>query len=307
MSILNRASDGLVNVLVALARTSMALGTMHKQKLLDVCSPTSLGDGKQDMATRTLNRWIELGLFTLSAKEEVRIADDYHGRLRKSNASAESIAGVAREIALLPSNNNNFWGDEENKSADFCRALCWMLAQDVHQFIPNSYSHVESRAAEQVSANDVVIFQNDTRWVGFVSWATFLGFGHSDSGKSSGGFIIDPTPAVKSAVRSPANRRVHQTKELPIVDFLEMLSGTLPVLDGGDYRREVERTLRPEKWKAPTAPDVSSSLSRALLRLQSQGLLRLEKRSDSDAQVRLIGRGGNIVQAVTHVQIGDVK
>ena len=302
MSILNQSSDGLVSVLVALARTSIVIGAMQKKKLLDICSPSSLGDGKQDKAAKTLNRWIELGLFSLSEKEDVRIAEKYHGRLRKNDASVESIAEVAREVVLQPTNNSNFWSDEENRSADFCRAVSWMLAQDVHQFIPTSYSQVESKAAEQVTSSKTVIFQNDTRWAGFVSWASFLGFGRPDSGKASGGFITDPTSAVKSAITIRENNK----KEVPISEFLHILARSLPVVDGGDYRLEVERQLRPDKWDAPTAPNLSSSLSRALLRLQSQGQLRLEKRSDSDAQVRLTGRGRNVIQTVTHVLVEEL-
>lgn len=303
MSILNRPSDGLVSVLVALVRSNVMLGTMPKSKLLDLCSPKSLGDGKQDMATKTLNRWIELGLFTVSEKDEVKIAEEYRGKLRKVNATVDSVADVAREIVLSPANNKNFWSDEENRSADFSRAVCWMLTQDVHQFVPTSYSQVEPKALEQAISADVILFQNDTRWSGYVSWATFLGFGRSDSGKASGGFITDPTPAVVGAVKSLLPKK----KDVSIKDFLDGLSDSLPVLDGGEYRQEVEGKLRREKWKAPESTDVSSSLSRALLRLQSQGILRLEKRSDSDAQVRLVARGGSVVQSATHVQRGDAQ
>ena len=303
MSILNRPSDGLVSVLVAIVRSSVLLGAMPRSKLLDVCSPRSLGDGKQDMATKTLNRWIELGLFTVSEKDEVKVAEEYRGKLRKTNATADSIADVVREIVLSPVNNMNFWSDEENRSADFSRAVCWMLAQDIHQFVPTSYSQVEPKALEQANSADVILFQNDTRWSGYVSWATFLGFGRSDSGKASGGFITDPTLAIIGAVQSLLPKK----KDVAIKDFLDGLSDSLPVLDGGDYRQKVEGKLRPEKWKPPASNDVSSSLSRALLRLRSQGILRLEKRSDSDAQVRLVSRDGSPVQSVTHIKRGDAK
>jgi len=302
MSILNRPSDGLVSVLVALVRTSVMLGTMSKNKLLDICSPKSLGDGRQDMATKTLNRWIELGLFTLTEKDEVKVAEDYRLRLRKAHVTAGAVAETARETVLSRVNNKNFWSDEENRSADFSRAVSWMLAQDVHQFIPTSYTNqVEPKALEQASSAEVILFQNDTRWAGYVSWATFLGFGRFESGKASGGYITDPTPAVLGVAKA----LLLKEKDLPIREFLDRLSESVPVLDGGEYRQEVEGKLRPEKWKAPSSIDVSTSLSRALLRLSAQGVLRLEKRSDSDTQLRLIGRGERPVQSVTHVQIGD--
>ena len=303
MSILNRPSDGLVSVLVALVRLSVSLGTMPKSKLLDVCSPRSLGDGKQDMATKTLNSWIDLGLFHVTEKEEVKVADEYRSGLSKLDASPDAIADVARQIVLSPANNKNFWSDEENRSADFTRAVCWMLAQDVHQFVATSYSQVEPKALEQAKSAKVILFQNDTRWSGFVSWAHFLGFGRSDSGKASGGFVIDPTPAIVGVVE----KLLPKKQDVAVNDFIASLSDTLPVLDGGEYRQEVEGNLRAEKWKASVANDASSSLSRALLRLQSQGAVRFEKRSDSDAQLRLIGRNGRLIQSVTHVHRGVAK
>jgi hypothetical protein len=305
MSILNRPNDGLVSVLVAMVRSSALLGTMPKNKLLEICCPKSLASFSEskEFGPKTLNRWIELGLFTISDNEEIRISENYRGKLRKANASASSIAEVAREIVLLPLNNKNFWSNEENRGADFSRAVAWMLAQDVYDFVPTSHSQVEPKSLEQANSSEVILFQNDTRWSGFVSWATFLGFGRPDSGKASGGFITDPTPAVYSVVNTLMPKRT----DVPIREFLSKLSESLPVLDGGDYRKEVEGKLRPEKWKSPKDSDISTSLSRALLRLEMQGTLRFEKRSDSDAQMRLIGRAGNVAQIVTHVHRGGTK
>src|SRR5690606_34952850 len=119
-------------------------------------------------------------------------------------------------------------------------------------------------------------FQNDTRWSGYASWATFLGFGRSESGKATGGFISDPTVAIRHQVADmlPAKR------EMPMTDFLNELSRRIPVLDGGDYRRQVEEKLKPDKWRAPGPHEVSTSLSRALLRLDKAGEIQLEKRAD---------------------------
>ncbi len=153
MSILNRPSDGLVSVLVALVRSSVMFGTMPKSKLLDVCCPKTLGDGKQDMAIKTLNRWTELGLFVVTEKEEVKVSDEYRSSIRKLNASVSSISDVARQIVLSLGEQQEFLGcDEENRSADFSRAACWILAQDVHAFVPTSYTQVEQKALEQAGS-----------------------------------------------------------------------------------------------------------------------------------------------------------
>ena len=303
MSILNRPSDGLVGILVALVRASVTIGTMSKTKLLDICSPGSLGDSKQDMATKTLNRWIELGLFAVTDKEDVKVVDEYRTALRKANSSPTAIANVVRQIVLAPRNNENFLSDEEIRSAHFSRAAAWLLAQEIHAFFPTSYSHVEQKTLEQTRDTKVILFQNDTRWAGYVSWATFLGLGRSDSGRSSGGIVIDPT----LWIRQTALKLVPQKKDVPVTEFLDGLATAIPILDGGNYRTQVESKLHPEKWKSPGTGELSTSLSRALLRLQASGDLRFADRSDSDARVNLIGRGNRSVQSVTHVLNGDAK
>jgi hypothetical protein len=301
MSILNRPSDGLVSVLVALTRCSASLGAMPKSKLLDLCCPKSLGDAKQDMATKTLKTWIELGLFVVSENDEVKIRDEYRSPLKKSGSHRMGLAEVVRQIVLAEQNSQRFWSEEENKAADFCRATGWMLAQDVYEFSPNSYTQVERKALEQASSGDAVFFQNDTRWSGFVSWSTFLGFGRTDSGKASGGYIVDPTPTV----RKSAMDLLPPKKEVEIDDFLDGLATAVPVIDRGAYRLMVEEKLRKEKWKPPEVRELSTSLSRALLRLRDAGDIRLESRSDAPAQVKLIGRDNRVIQAITHVRRGE--
>lgn len=200
-------------------------------------------------------------------------------------------------------NNQNFWSDTENKSADFTRAAAWMLAQDVHTFIPTSHSVVEPLCNEQALSADVILLQNDTRWAGYMSWATFLGLGRSDTGKATGGFITDVTSVVRFHLHDVLPKR----GEVVIDDFIGSLATAIPVLDGGSFRTEVESKLKPEKWKGPKEGELSTSLSRALLRLRESGDLRFEARSDAGGQMKLIGRNGRVVESVTHVRRGDAK
>jgi len=305
MSILNRPSDGLVSVLVALVRTSMAIGATSRDKLLDIASPTSLNEGKndQDMATKTLNRWSELGLFVSNERGDVKLSDESRSQYKSRGVSPTSIAHAVRQLVLAPENNQNIWSDTENKSADFTRAAAWMLAQDIHDFMPTSHSTVELICDKQVLSRDVILLQNDTRWAGYVSWATFLGFGRVDSGKTSGGFITDPTPLVRFHLDDLLPKR----GEIAINDFVSGLAAKVPVLDGGEYRREVESKLKPEKWKKPGEGDISTSLSRTLLRLRESSDIRFEARSDAGAQMKLIGRDGRVVESLTHVRRGEAK
>jgi hypothetical protein len=301
MAILNRASDGLVGVLVAIVRANVAVGVSPKEKLLDIVSPKSLSD--QDMATKTLNRWLELGLFVTSEKGEVKLQDDARAAIKSKGIGSNAIAHIARRIVLAPNNNDNFWSDTENRSADFSRAAAWMLAQDVYDFMPTSHSSVEPLCNDQAQSNDVILLQNDTRWNGYKSWAAFLGFGRSESGKASGGFITDPTPVVHFHLADLLPKK----GEVGIDEFLLRLASTVPVLDGGDYRKEVESKLKPDSWSKPKEGELSTSLSRALLRLREAGYIRFEARSDSGAQASLVGRKGRVIESLTHVRRGDVN
>jgi len=303
MAILNKSSDGIVSVLVAMVRTSVVLGEIPRHKLLGICCPKSLVGESQTFGTNTLNRWQELGLFHVSDDQRVTVVDEFRQELRKSNATAPAIADVARRIILAKSNNKNFWSDTENKAADFTRAAAWMLAQDVYAFAPIAHATVEPLCNAQALSPKVILLQNDTRWPGYKSWATFLGFGRSESGKASGGFVTDPTLAIMNHVKE----LVPKKGDIAINDFLDGLVQSVPVLDGGEYRREVEGNLKPDKWKSPSPNELSTSLSRALLRLRAIGTIRLDNRSDSDAQVKLIGRDHDVVQSVTHVLRGDAK
>lgn len=299
MAILNQTNDGLFHVLIILTRCLVSLGPTKKQKLLALCAPESLVD--QKMARQTLRRWTQIGFFT-EDEETIRFSDELPEKFTKRNLSNSGIANAVRHLMFAPKNNERFWEAENNMSADMCRITSWILAQDVHELRPTNFHEPETLYMNQLGTGEK-IFQNDTRWNGFKSWCAFLGFGSTESGKLKGELIIDPTRAIQSTV----SRLVSSGKEIPFDDFLDELADDVPVLDRGVYRKGVESKLKKEKWEEPEPHEVSTSLSRALFRLESQGLIRLEKRSDSDAQVQLLGRGARNARSVTHVRSGDAK
>ena len=64
MSILNRPSDGLLSVLLALRRAVLAYGPRPDSELIELVAPSSVvTEGKPDLARKTLNRWKQLGFF----------------------------------------------------------------------------------------------------------------------------------------------------------------------------------------------------------------------------------------------------
>lgn len=290
MSILNRPSDGLFNILIVLVRTLVGSGPIPTDRLVSLCAPPN-AVSTQERANQTLNRWKELGLL-VEVDDTIRIATAYQNRLTKKNLSSQTIATVAREVALADSNNANFWEAENNRSADFTRAVSWMLAQDVYAFTPASHADVESTELAQLGNSSV--FKNDTRWSGFKSWATFLGFGYTGRSPSNA-FVVDPTAAVRDTLQGCdlGTRRA-------VADFLSMLADILPVLDGGMYRQLVEAKIDNTSWSPPHDKTVSMSMSRTFLRLRESGHLQLENNSDAESY-GLLGREGRVIESVSHV------
>lgn len=301
MSILNQTNDGLFNVLIALAKGLATIGTCKKEKLLDYCAPISLTD--QDMAKKTLRRWTQIGFFS-EENDVVQFSSNLKFTYSRKHFDLDELRDDIRNLIYARRNNERFWENEKNQSADMCRLTAWMLAQDIHIFLPENFSDADDLYVSQLNMENIVRqFTNSTRWNGFTSWGAFLGFGQTETGKASGAFVLDPTVAVRKAIQTIVCR----SQERAVNDFLDELAVLVPVIDRGGYRKEVESRLKPGKWEQPRTNEFSTSLSRALLRLRESGDIRFEARSDAGARMNLIGREGRVVESVTHVRRGESK
>lgn len=292
MSILNRPSDGLLSVLLALRNALLAYGTQPEGALLELVAPSSVvPDGKPDMARKTLTRWAQLGFFA-EAGGLVKLADAV---APIPATDLDGLRAAILQLVLAPDNNSGLLVDESDdhegtKASDCTRALAWVLAQDPYTF-PTAYKDgVELlQNAQGVQPN---AFTNDTRWAGFAEWAVFLGA----AWMSKVGLVPCPAFAVRSVLADVFSSR----DELSQVDFFARLSLSLPIVDGGRYRVIVEaQTARP--WRTQPPNEISPSLSGALLTLEAQGALRLELHSDAPTRV-LLGRAGREIHPISHVK-----
>lgn len=292
MSILNRPSDGLFNVLITLVRCVAAEGPVVRKKLLDLCAPPSAVES-QERATQTLNRWIQLGLFVEDDQETISLSGDVSKEIRRRNADSGELAKAVRKSVLTGDNNERFWESENNRSADFTRALCWVLAQNVFECELVGHTDVQQREVSQL--RNLAAFTNDTRWAGFKSWAVFLGFGWIGRHPNDV-FVIDPTVAIRDALPQV----FEGSRELRQSIFFSRLANVLPVVDGGDYRMRVEQKLDHSAWAATNPELISSSLTRALTRLHESGDLTLEQRADAEKR-GLLGRNARVLRNISHV------
>ena len=296
MSILNRPSDGLLSVLLALHRGILAYGPQSEAALLELVAPSSVvPDGKPDMARRTLTRWKQLGFFSSDADGIISLSSAIAAL---APGDSDLLRTAVLRLVLAPENNPVFSipGDDEqegSRASDATRAFAWVLAQDPYTF-PVRYKDVEQLRSSQ--GVEPTLFVNDTRWGGFSEWAAFLGAAFTGP---KVGLVPNPSFAVRRALDEVFGDLV----ELSQAEFFSRLSDLLPVIDGGRYRVAVEaQTARP--WRSQLPNEVSPSLSAALLTLEALGVLRLEMRSDALTRV-LLGRAGRELRSISHfVRLG---
>ena len=293
MSLLNLYNDGTRGTLTAIYRTLLAEGATDRDRLIALCAPEGVGEPKQ--VRGTLNTWVKLGLFERSSKDKISIS----AKVPKNERGEDWLSTWACRRALAEENNERFWEAEDSRCADFSRATAWLLAQDVYEAEYGSWEILQPVIKAQTPGNDGIFGQNDTRWNGLRAWVPYLGFGYVGN-RRGWPLIVDPTVALRRALPLMFGKK----KTLDANEFMAAAAKTVPVLDRGAYRSLVEEKLQenrtPDAWLPPPPEQLSTSLSRALLRLISDGTLRPEKRSDAGARARLTGRNREAIGDYSH-------
>lgn len=293
MSVLNQASDGLYTVLIVLVRAIVRFGPRSREDLILACGG-AVDTVDTSQLTQTLNRWTELGLFG-QEDGSVTIAEPYRSGLGKSADEAEArLPRIVRTVVMLAENNERFWEREKSKSADLSRAVAWMLAQDVYTLDGNVKNLAVLEEAQIVDPAKQTIGKNDTRWNGLKAWMLYLGFARDGMQ-----WVVDPTQALRDALPDIFG----SSRELTGPAFVERAASVLPVLDGGAYRTQVEASLKERAWPRPRAGLLSSSLSRAVQRLDREGAITLANRSDTEGVVTLAGTNMRTWREVSHVAL----
>ena len=284
MTILNIESDGLFPELIALTRVIHHSKKIDTSSLYSICMPPSLSGTVKDKKLRgTLTKWRNMDLF-IEQDGVIEVNKVIIGRNKISTDYLVTLLPLyCRRLIFNEVNAIPLWSSEPSEkdsglSADFVRGVSWLLAQDIY-----SFPTVWAKGVESLQSNQVVtgmkIFQNDTRWTGMRHWARYLGFA-TGNGAS---FKIDPT----AAIRDELPFVFESDNELSSKDFLQKLSHSLPVIDFGKYRREVESKLDETKWRKPEELHLSMSLSFALQRLHMSKSIALEGKADAGSSYLL--------------------
>ena len=285
MTLLNNANDGLHPELIVLFRTVAYFKNIAYEDLLSLCLPKIMGENDDTVKIRlrgSLNNWIKLGLF-----EQKENLIQLNPSIEKEKYTADSLTielpSIALSLVCKSSNCMPLWGDIgiQGSAADFIRGASWILAQDIYS-IPSGWDEIYAITMRQ-STNSTTIFQNNTRWPSTRYWMRYFGL---LNGGDSAPFQVDPTHAVKNNLKNIFSGG----KELSAENFLSSLSKYLPILDFGEFRKDVEANLNDRVWRRPGNNELSQSLSFALQRLDIMGVIRLQGKSDAKSSYWLTGK-----------------
>jgi hypothetical protein len=226
-------------------------------------APDALSDGDQprrkDAVTGTVDACVEMGLFTIN-DDVVAIQRELGGPQRDPLIGDDLLPSTLAKLVFSPD-------DATNPNVDFGRALAWVLTLDPYG-PPLTWRLAEQRLKGSDAAT---LGFRDARFGNLCHWSVFLGYARS-GGK---GLMLIPDPT--SAVRRSLSRLLAPGEKASIVDVLDQLAKSDPVLDSGTYRAEIDR------WAAPDASrtQISRSLSLALKRLQDEEFIILKYGADT--------------------------
>lgn len=291
MTVLNRTNDGLFNVLIILVRALIRFGPQRREQLILACGGEFF-TGENDQLSQTLRSWTQLGLFA-TEDDKVVVSPPHLQRLGKTTDEAEErLPSVVRSIALSNENNERFWDNDGAKCADLSRGTAWMLAQDVYLLNSSTKELLILENKQLKDSTKQKIFQNERDLPALREWMFYLGFARDGMQ-----WVVDPT----SALRDVLPEIFSSSNEITGLEFVERAASILPVLDGGTYRLQVEGALKESAWPRPRAGLLSTSLSRAIQRLDREGAITLSNRSDSEGVVALTGANMRTWREVSHV------
>lgn len=278
MTMLNSASDGDPAVWRSLLWTLACApgGTMPKPCLSALMAPSTvpLREGGGFFRSSIL-RATELGL--VQSTDDTVALSAAHSSMEPGDVQAFRVR--MRRSVFDPTYAEPFFDEEKRRgvSADLLRALAWFLAVD-GCVSGASWAAAESRLRETMRPDRPHTPQGQVRWNAFRAWATLLGFGWDAGSGRVKAFVPDPAVAIRDELPEIFGNKQALTQK----EFRDSLALHLPVLDGGTYRNRMEAALMPAAVRREHPRQFSASTTRALRRLRALGVLRWDRRSDTD-------------------------
>ena len=274
-----------------------------RTRLIDSVSPPTLSEANDSQLDVRVNLTsaIELGLVA-SDGDIVTLTPEARNAAK---GGSDDIASLLRSLVLSPNLNSAPWG-RQSGARDLTNALAWFLTFTANDAPVRMEG--ESPSAKTAQEADFGPRQarrenddeedgggwpisNAMRWNPFRRWACSLGFAWSTP---TGRLVPDPT----RAIRDTLPRIFDEQTTFDGQTFLKALGSELPVLETGVYREFVQ-----ENWRRPVPKQQSltAATTDALKRLDAEGCLEFEDRSDAPRISMVDGT------TFSHVSIGTTR
>jgi hypothetical protein len=231
-----------------------------------------------------------------SEGDDVKLHPDLPAYALDRRTGARALRRLLRELVMAPDLNAGEWGSQEG-ARDLCYSLAWYLRQDIYS-APGVWDlHPPLQSAQLVQQEQLAgppLLVNGERWLPFARWATYLGLAVHQAYDGTAYLVPDPTVAIREtlSVCCPGPRG-----EVELPELLRRLGEQLPVIDGGTYRQEVDRHLRPGSYAAEEQGTVSTALGHALRRLEDAEVIVLSDRADADRVIFASELGQRVVRS----------
>ena len=272
MSILNLTGDGYFTVLTSVITVVKDAGnSIEKSKLFEVLGRNYVKEPKH--ISDTLRTWKSLGFF-LETSDKISIREDYFKRLSASPGPGDrKLQLLLLEVLMIDTNNKNLWTDKNSQNNDFTRCCCYILGKDIFFVSSKTQSQIIQEVAKDGPniEDPELLIQNTTRITGIKHWMTSLGILTGNINPT-----IDPTIMVRSTISDGFSKDEFVTFE----KFLKKLNTKFPIMDGGQFRLETETKLQSPTTNLLRNNKISVSLSFALRRLVSEGIIEFEDKND---------------------------
>ena len=265
MGIINNAHGGnLYSMLILIYKNIKKRSTgISLEQLNNLCKPITIYKNKvSDKLELELRAWEKLGLF-YEKDNKYFINDQY-----KTNNISKLPYLLRKVLFNYISTNKEIWV-KNTGSGDFIRPLCMMLSLDIYEK-PKGWTGRDIGLKISNSLTNYPINENEEP--GFKMLCQYLGFIWN---RDFTHFEIDPFTVIKDDLENIFVTK----KEMPIKGFLASLASNIPVLDNGRFRKEIEQKMK--DFSSLKEYQVSTSLSRALLRLEFDKTIKLSSKSDA--------------------------
>ena len=242
----------------SLTRIVACEGAMPRSEIQARMTPLSSDSAQFNNLVRET---VRLGL--LDEEDDIRLGKG----IRPADVASETwFADFVERAVMLAT--------QESGNANVRYALAWLLT--CRPGIDLGWNDDQkSRMHEELNGQDYEV-SNSNRFAMLAYWARFLGYGIGfEMNKKI--IVPDPTEAIRRHLKAVFESAVELTSSA----FFTRLAQSIPVLEYGAVRSEVEQSLKRKRADNQISPATST----ALLQLEASGEIELVHKADADVHL----------------------